>query len=756
MSRNRALLMAGWVVLVAGCLERVDGGGDGGIGPGPGPEPGRPGDPCGTYYTQRAPHFVEDGTACPEEPTDPPPDHEPGVRLREVECPELLATLQDVAIRRMEEQIDANLAAALRGDACYDEHEGEPCEWDDWYADGGTYADALADYGGGEAGATPEGPEEYSETNNQVPGVDEADFLKTDGQYIYILANGRLRILDSWPPEEARVVATHPVEGEPMALFYWEDRVVAYSALGSPDPYGSYGGSGRCTYGYDCDFTGDGRDAKITVFDVTDRAHPQVVRELRFSGSYINSRRIDGAVFTVLHIPVVGPVVGMPSLPTWPEDLPRCPDGWSRCAVERAFADLRAANHAAIRAADLGRWVASVTDTVYGASGPRSTTDLLVDCRKVYASDLADGDSLLAVVAFDSTALDPVAVTSVLGRPGATYATADALYVASRHSTGDGGVYFPEADDYGDVTTIHKFGLDAETPAVTYQATGVAKGRILNQFSMDEYEGRLRIATTTGWLPSPAVHSTLSVLEPRDGALQVVGRIDGIAPSEDIRAVRFDGPQGFIVTFKKTDPLFALDLADPEHPRIAGELHIPGYSTYIHRMDETHLMSIGYDADDMGSFAWFDGIQLQIFDVADLTNPRLLHREVIGTRGSTSDAATDHLAFNYFPPREALAIPMVICEGGGDGVYGTTLTFSGLLVYRVTVADGFDLLGRVSHADPAVASSYGCSNWWTESNSPVQRSIFMDDYVFSVAADAIKVNRLDALGDDLAVVDLTD
>lgn len=747
MSRNTGLVMAGWVVLVAGCLERGDGGGDAGIGP----DPDRPDYPCGTYSMPRAPHFVADGLECPDDPSDPPPDREPGVQLREVECPELLAMLQDVAIRRMEAEIDANLEAALRGDYCYDVHEGDPCEWDDRYADGVTYADASADYGGGEAGTTPEGPGEYSETNNQVPGVDEADFLKTDGQYIYILANGRLRILDSWPPEEARVVSTHPVEGEPLSLFYWQDRVVAYSALGDADPYGYYG-RGRCTYGYDCDFTGDGRDAKITVFDVTDRAHPQVVREMRFSGSYINSRRIESAVFTVLHIPVLG----MPSLPAWPALVPRCPDGWSRCAVERAFHELREANRAAIRAADLGRWVASVTDTVYEASGPRSTTDLLVDCRKVYASDLADGDSLLAVVAFDSTALEPAAVTSVLGRPGATYATQDALYIASRHSTGDGGVYFSEADDYGDVTTVHKFALDPETPTVSYLATGVAEGRILNQFSMDEYDGRLRIATTTGWLPSPSVHSTLSVLEPRDGTLQVVGRLDDIAPSEDIRAVRFDGPKGFIVTFKKTDPLFALDLADPEHPRIAGELHIPGYSTYIHRMDETHLLSIGYDADDMGSFAWFDGIQLQIFDVTDLANPLLLHREVIGTRGSTSDAATDHLAFNYFPPRDALAIPMVICEGGGDGMYGTTLTFSGLLVYRVTVAGGFDLLGRVSHADPADTGYYGCSNWWTESNSPVQRSIFMDDYVFSVSANAIKINRLDTLGDDLAVVDLTD
>jgi hypothetical protein len=445
----------------------------------------------------------------------------------------------------------------------------------------------------------------------------------------------------------------------------------------------------------------------------------------------------------------------MPGLPFWPEGLPRCPDGWSRCEVERAFDDLLAANRAAIRGADLAAWIASVTDTVHEPGGPRTTTDLLVDCRNVYLSDLTDGKSLLAVVSFDACALDPLAVTSILARPGATYATQDALYVASRHGPEDLGPGFPSADPYGDLTTVHKFALDAEAPAVTYVASGVTEGRVLNQFSMDEYEGRLRIATTSGWLPDPAVHSTLSVLEPSEDELVVVGRIDDLAPSEDIRAVRFDGPRGFIVTFKKTDPLFALDLADPRLPRIAGELHIPGFSTYIHQMDPTHLLTIGYDADDMGSFAWFDGIQLQVFDVADLEHPALLHREVIGTRGSTSDAATDHLAFNYFPPRDALAIPMIICEGGGDGVYGYEMTFSGLLVYRVTTADGFALLGRVSHGD-AAADPYSCGHWWTDSASQVKRSIFMDDYVYSVAPDVIKINRLDSLGEDLNVIDLVE
>jgi hypothetical protein len=214
-----------------------------------------------------------------------------------------------------------------------------------------------------------------------------------------------------------------------------------------------------------------------------------------------------------------------------------------------------------------------------------------------------------------------------------------------------------------------------------------------------------------------------------------VGVVDRLAPTEDIRSVRFDGDRGYIVTFKKTDPLFVLGLSDPTAPRVEAELKIPGFSTYMHRLDEGHLLTIGYDADDMGSFAYFDGVLLQIFDVRDAQNPVLAHREVIGTRGSSSEALTNHLAFNYFAPRGLLLLPMTVCEGGGNGAYGSTMTFSGLMVYGVSTGAGFSSLGRVAHPP---ASNATCWNWWTNASSEVRRSIVMDDYVFSISDSRIR------------------
>ena len=277
---------------------------------------------------------------------------------------------------------------------------------------------------------------------------------------------------------------------------------------------------------------------------------------------------------------------------------------------------------------------------------------------------------------------------------------------------------------------------------------------------MDEFEGYLRIATTTGRAPAASTHSTVSVLEEIEGRLDVIGQVDNIAPTEDIRSVRFDGLKGFIVTFKKTDPLFTLDLSEPTAPEIRGELKIPGFSTYMHLLDDDHLLSIGYDADDQGSFAWFTGILLQVFDVGDLANPTLAHREVIGTRGSTSDAATNHLAFNYFRPRQLLALPIVVCEGAeGGGNFGDTVTFSGLMVYRANAEAGFELIGGIPHEslqgqEPDDTTRFSCSNWWTRSNSQVKRSIFMDDYIYSVALDQIDVSHVDDLEHPVARVSL--
>ncbi|MGA1840066.1 MAG: beta-propeller domain-containing protein [bacterium] len=691
-------------------------------------------------------------------------------------CEDLLAKLKEEAINEMEEEIDSYIETVIEcGGCCNDTYDYSRAACSNvnssivpyfYGTDGSLYTPPLP-YGlNTDFFPFSESADEYSTTNLQVVRVDEADFIKNDGSYIYILADDRFLIIDAWPPQNANIISTVAIEGISRKLFVANDRALIFSSLDYlDDRYYSYDSDNECTYGYNCDFTGDNRKLKIMVFDISDRLNPVLVREIRFGGSYINSRRVGSTVYTV----VFSPAYFAPELEYWPEIYNWCELPWwymdyyeffnEEPTMEElltAFQELKEKNRKIIEDSRTSDWLPSIRDTIYGPGGTVTDDSVFYDCTSFYDTGKPDNKSFLTIVSMDIDSLEELNQQTIFAYPGAVYASSSALYISSiQKYNSDQKWYFDKSSGIQEASTVHKFRLQCNPPGVEYAGSGVVKGKVLNQFSMDEYEGHLRIATTTGHLPSPDVHSTLSILEEIPNGLKVVGEIDDIAPKEDIRSVRFNGAKGFIVTFKKTDPLFGLDLSDPQKPMIAGELKIPGYSTYIHLLDDDHLLTIGYDSEDQGDFAWFQGIMLQLFDVSDMEDLKLMHKEVIGTRGSTSEAATNHLAFNYFAPKNLLAIPMTVCEGGSGGTYGTEMTFSGLMVYDISLNDGFSERGRISHMESSYENWRGmCRNWWTDSDSVVQRSIFMDDYVYSVAMDKIIIDHLDYLGEDINIIDL--
>jgi hypothetical protein len=577
--------------------------------------------------------------------------------------------------------------------------------------------------GSGRRGASgPKAALSASGTNNQIVGVDEADIVKTDGRYVYVAANGALRIIEALDP---RIVSVTKVPGAARELFVEGDRAVVYASSGSA--------AKRCTYGYDCAFGGDGSSTKILVFDIANRAEPKLVRQIDLSGSLIAARRIGAAVHTVV---ADGDAPG-PGYPTWPKDFETC--GTAESIVRAKFAKLAADNERLLRA-----------KTDFPTMRDRGVDQPL--CTNLLRTAIRDGQAFTTVVSFglddDKT---PATTASIQSRPGAVFASGDALYLSVVHQrkgpTSGNRRWYSSYASVDEASEIHKFRIGATPRETRYVGSGVVPGHVLNQFAMDEWYGYLRVATTRGRVPDPKVESAVSILaEGADGNLARVGAIEKIAPGEDIRAVRFDDDRGYVVTFKKTDPLFVLDLYQPSHPAILGELKIPGFSTYLHRIDPEHLLSIGFDANDHGDFAYFDGVILQLFDVKNPTEPKLVHKEKIGTRGSSSEAATDHLAFNYFADRGLLAVPMTICEGGADGRNGNDLAFSGLLVYDVDIVRGFTRLGGVDHGTKGAS----CQAWWSNASSAVKRSVFLDDLVYSIAGDRAKVQRMSRFGHDVA------
>jgi hypothetical protein len=581
-------------------------------------------------------------------------------------------------------------------------------------------------HGAGYGSAARHSVHSASGTNNQVEGVDEADLVKNDGRYVYLATHDALRIVDA---ASLRVVSVTKLAGDVRQMLLEGDRAVVFTA--------SKRGGRPCTYGYDCTFAGDGSHTKMVVVDVADRARPRIVRQIELSGSLIAARRIGNAAHAV--VSDNDNDEAEPYYETSPRDLPFCRK--NEIDVRAKFDRLLRDNERTIRA----------TRFTFPTITEKGASHKLCDAMHV---PLADGVAFTTLVSFDmrDDRAPPVTAT-IESRPGAVFASENAFYVAVRHQRAGGGQrWYGFYGSENEVSDVHKFKIGGKPADTRYAGSGVFPGHVLNQFSMDEWYGYLRIATTRGRVPDPAVESAVSVLaETKSGNLVRVGAAEHIAPSEDIRAVRFDGDRGYVVTFKKTDPLFVLDLHHPAEPKILGELKIPGFSTYLHRIDPTHLISIGYDAQDHGDFAFFDGIILQMFDVTKSTEPQLLHKETIGTRGSSSEAATDHLAFNYFGERNLLALPMTVCEGGGDGRFGDRMTFSGLYVYEVTLEHGFRRLGGVDHGTKGAR----CTAWWSSAESAVKRSIFIDDFVYSIAADRMKVQRMDRFGEDLADIALT-
>jgi uncharacterized secreted protein with C-terminal beta-propeller domain len=561
--------------------------------------------------------------------------------LKRVEdCDELLSRLKEAAIKDMEEKIDSYIAGIIACGGCCFPYKG-------YYED---YVGGVPTNVAPSSSAPEEGASDYSTTNNQVTGVDEADFIKNDDSYIYILADNKFQIIDAWPPEDAGTISKVDIEGIPKKLFIASDRALIYSSLdyiNNENPslgyYDSYPSDSECIYGYDCDFTGDNRKLKITIYDISDRSNPALLREIRFSGSYINARRIGTAIHTV----VLFPALSSPNIKYWPDLLNHCWDyDKEPPTLEElllAFDELKQKNREIIDNSEISDWLPGIEDIHYNDGEVIIENGLIEDCGNLYETSRPENRSFLTVLSLDIDELGEIHQSTIFGRPGAVYASHSSLYVAIRQQYDpDYSWYYNTDAQIQQASTIRKFRLKSNPAGSEYVGSGIVKGRVLNQFSMDEYKEHLRIATTTGYLPSPNVHSTLSILREESGELKVIGLVDHVAPKEDIRSVRFNGAQAFIVTFKKTDPLFAFDLGNPLAPKIEGELKIPGYSTYIHLMDEHHLLTIGYDADDQGNFAWFQGIMLQIFDVSVMAAPKLLHKEVIGNRGTTSEAALNH------------------------------------------------------------------------------------------------------------------
>jgi len=440
-------------------------------------------------------------------------------------------------------------------------------------------------------------------------------------------------------------------------------------------------------------------DIGVTYIDVTNPAAPAVLGQDLIEGWLIDQRKIDGRVL------LVGRFV-----PPRPDTLYRDDELQALIAAfryrrendnapsssprEELGARLRKLDVQTLReqvrarVAELSREVpdAELVPTLR-RDGATTATPLL-PCSQIHAPGVDVDPGLLNIIRLDLDR-DEVAATAVVNNAWMTYASRESLYVVQ---TSRG--WWWNANQRTQ-SAIYKFDVGSAQPA--YRGVGRVDGWVLNRFSMSEHDGYLRVATTSRDASGETAANLFVLDDPGAGTLTQAGSVTGLAPGETIQSARFLADRGFLVTFRQVDPLFAFDLSNPEAPRLAGELKIPGFSTYIHPLGQDHLLTIGVDGDetqaDVGSVA------VQLFDVSDLAHPRLTHKAVVTEKlqYGFSLAQHDPHAFTFFPPRNLLAFPLTTYDTQGrDG-------FSGAVVYKVDPQAGLSAVGRVDHAELAEA-----------------------------------------------------
>jgi hypothetical protein len=602
----------------------------------------------------------------------------------------------------------------------------------------------------------------FSQTNTQVAGVDEADIVKTDGKYVYLLHGGAFEIVDAWPAPSLALAGSLAIEGDPIEMYVANGQAVVYSTVdGAPiyqaaglaprpeyddwygDFYGGYGGGagvavargapsavapgwyGGWGYWYAHPLT------KITVLTLNG-AQATVARELYFEGYYESSRRMDTKVRTVLIGGAHGPVVQY-----WPffdgsSSSPTTPQQWIA-----ALESLRVQNAQAIHGSQITDWLPYAM--VKTAGGVQAQT---VACGDYYVP--AQGTSVHGLTQIQSIDLAAPDVAphgaAIVADTDTIYANDSTMILATRawEDPGDWYGYYWNATDAVpsspvtmDHTHVHMFDLTTDPTTPSYVASGTVPGTVKDQFSLDVAGNVLRMATTEEqWGqnlgPNNQTWSTVNhvfALQP-DGSswLSMIGDAGPIAPGETLYSARFVDTKGYLSTYRQFDPLFVLDLSDPTNPNVLGSLTIPGFSDYMQPLDATHLLTIGR-APAPGSNEE-SALELSIFDVSNPVSPqRTAVYDFTGYQYGYSEAQYDHKAFTWFPDKKLLSFPFY--------AYQTSSMKSTAEVFTVDTSAGITHLGSVDHTALFGSNEQGyCSGYF---DPWVRRGVFLDNVLVSIS-----------------------
>lgn len=527
----------------------------------------------------------------------------------------------------------------------------------------------------------------YSSTNNQVEDIEEGDIVVTDGHYIYSILENQIVITDASDPKSLKVKSKISLEPNsyPIQLMMHDDMLIVildqYIEM-KQNP--NIGGISL---------------TKAAFYNVEDAANPKLIREVGQDG-YMNGVRIYNDVLYVV--------------------TNKTPNYW--LLSEEEDVELR--------------------PYMYDSAAGEQIKPMDIKQLSILPGSMEPSYTIISAIDLENFESKEIKTKGFLGGSSTLYMSNKALYLTafnyssminessnSKMSFTTDMAIMPVATN----TDVYKFTIDGTK--VEYAASTSLKGNLLNQFSMDEHDGYFRIATTEGntWgSPSQTSKNHLFIF---DDKLKKVGELTDLAKGERIYSVRFMGDKGYIVTFKQVDPLFVIDLANPEQPKILGELKIPGYSNYLHPLDENHLIGFGYETEtridsySKEPFMTTAGMKISLFDITDFKNPKEQDTVVIGDRGTYSNLQYNHKALFRNDKYSYFGFPVIVYDGKGE--YDVQYKGTGALVYEITADKGIKLKGNL--ITPAKKGEQ-----YEQWEDIISRLLYIDEALYTVSSNEVK------------------
>ncbi|MBI5414190.1 beta-propeller domain-containing protein [Candidatus Peregrinibacteria bacterium] len=598
--------------------------------------------------------------------------------------------------------------------------QGPPVQTNSAPAPAADFSEKASEAGGAADALKAESGNDYSTTNLQEFGVDEADIIKNDGTHIFLVKGNAVRIIQAYPPENMKEVASlklQDTEGFSPQEMYLDANILTIIGYGYSGDVGILDQNTTDSKMMIApDFYPRQSVVKIISFDVSDRSSPKQIRSVDIEGSYLSSRKIEDVVYAVVNkyenywgrqIPVLetvsGSAVSESTSNTSETTLPSFKDS--------AFPDEK----------------------------------VVSGCKGIYYFPNFETPNYLILAAIDTKDTShEVSRSVILGSGDQVYGSEKNLYVTRQQYNEIylGGIIAPRWSN-AETTEIYEFGLDGNK--IDFLAKGTSEGRVLNQFSMSEYNDYFRIATQKG--SSWGNEKSSSSVFIYDKNLKQVGKIEDIAPGEDLKSVRFVQDRGYLITFKHLDPLFVIDM-NPSDPKIVGKLKIPGWSDYLEPYDENHLIGFGQEVDpasekkEVLTPSDLLGMKLSLFDVTDVSNPLETQKVVIGSRGTTSEVLTNHKALLFDKEKGILGFPITVTEAIPGKIlseYGSTKTvFVGAYVYNIDLKNGFTLRGKASHYDDDSWFAKAGEYFYGDPDYNIQRIIYIAQNFYTISQNILK------------------